>query len=91
MVVEKRQKGYRNVIPSYEQDAADGVHRGRAMPGSLRKRLRALEGTTTSSVAPPATPPDSEAVSDFAGPVGERRRVRPRHRSPSFEDSDARN
>ena len=32
----------------------------------------------------------SGAVSDVAGPVGERRRVRPRLRSPSLENSDAR-
>lgn len=82
-----RRLGLSGVAPAVEGALAKV---GRVMPEALCERLRALERTATPSVAPPATPPDSEAVSDLTGAVGERRRVRLRHRSPSLKDSEAR-
>jgi predicted DNA-binding transcriptional regulator YafY len=79
-----RQLGISGVAPAVEGALAKVE---RVMPEALRERLRVLEQTVTLSVVTPATPPDSELVSDLAGAVGERRRVRLRYRSVRREET----
>ena len=79
-----RQLGLSGVAPAVEGALAKVE---RVMPEALRGRLRVLEQTVTMSVVPPATPPDSELVSDLAGAVGEGRRVRLRYRSARGQET----
>lgn len=79
-----RQLGLSGVAPAVEGALAKVE---RVMPEALRERVRVLEESVTLTVAAPATPPDSELVSEIAGAVGERRRVRLRYRSARAEET----
>lgn len=79
-----RKLGLSGVAPAVEGALAKVE---RVMPEALRKRLRVLEQTVTSSMELPETLPDSELISDLAGAVGERRRARLRYRSSGHEET----
>ena len=79
-----RQIGLSDVAPAVEGALAKVE---RVMPEALRRRLRALEQAVTSSVVPPAAPPDSGVVSDLARAVGQRLRVGLRYRSVRLEET----
>ncbi|MCA1718401.1 MAG: YafY family transcriptional regulator [Actinobacteria bacterium] len=79
-----RQLGLSGAAPAVEGALAKVE---RVMPEALRERLRVLEQTVILSVVPPATPPDSEVVSELASAVGQRRQVRLRYRSVRREET----
>ena len=79
-----RQLGLSGVAPAVE-GALSKVER--VIPEALRGRLRVLEQTVTSSVVVPTTLPQGEAVSELAGAVGERCRVRLDYRSARGEQT----
>jgi len=80
-----RQLGLAGVAPAVEGALAKVE---RVMPESLRGRLRVLEQAVVLSVAPPASLPDGEMVSNIAGAVGGRRRVWLRYRSARSEETE---
>src|SRR5918994_248859 len=80
-----RQLGLAGVAPAVEGALAKVE---RVMPEALRERVRVLEQTVVLSVAPPASLPESEMVSDIAGAVGKRRRVWLRYRSARREETE---
>ena len=79
-----RRLGLSGIAPAVEGALAKVE---RVMPEALRERLRVLEQTVTLSVVPPAALPDAEVVSELAGAVGRRRRVRLRYRSVRREET----
>ena len=80
-----RHLGLAGVAPAVEGALAKVE---RVMPEALRERLRVLEQTVVLSVAPPASLPEGEVVSDLAGAVGGRRRVWLRYRSARREETE---